>query len=173
MDTSEQSATLGTTAPTFSGNLFEQYRLIEKATTLISERRHSTNRLFLSVNSIILSASALLLQQGLESLNAFLLYLSLPLLVAGSVLCLIWVRLLFGYHDRISGRIGYLRQLEATFPDKLLPIYTSQDAKTRRSFSKIEAWIPVVFLFAYVITFSAAIAIGLGVSTLLPPIRFR
>ena len=155
----------------FEGEPFEQYQLVVEETSRISERRHNTNNFFLSVNSILLGATALLIQQSAGKGGALLLFLALLLITAGFVLCIFWLQLIRGYEKVLEFRFGYLRRLEVTYKERLLQTITTQQ-KWREdhhvpSFSGIEARIPVVFLVTYPIAAVGAVTLKYDLLALL------
>ncbi|GEM_PF-2975489 len=151
----------------FGGKLFEQYQLFVEETARISDRRHSTSNLFLSVNSILLGAVALLIQQSADKHDALLLFLSALLVAPGLILCIFWYQFLLKYAHRLGLRFSYLSQLERNYPDELLPIY-SNDKLRSQSFSHLEARIPLVFLATYLLAIAGALAFLFG---LLAPLQ--
>ena len=146
----------------YGGKLFEQYQLFVEETARISDRRHTTNNLFLSVNSVLLGAVALLLQQSTnkDTTSALVFFLALLLVAAGAILCISWRRLLLGYGVRLRERFLYLRQLEVQYPDLLLPAFSGRPRQA--SFSRMEAGIPRVFLVTYFLAVAGALAFALG-----------
>jgi hypothetical protein len=156
----------------FAGKLFEQYQLFVEETARISDRRHSTNNLFLSVNSVLLGAVALLLQQsaGKSDTATLVFFLALLLVLAGAILCVSWRRLLLSYGTRLRERFLYLHQLEQQYPSLLLPAFSGRPRQL--SFSRMEAGIPLVFLVTYFLAVAGAVAFALGafapLQTLLP-----
>jgi hypothetical protein len=172
VETTHQSVLAGAGAPPLAGKLFEQYQLFVEETARISDRRHTTNNLFLSVNSVLLGALALLLPQAVNksSTSVLVLFLALLLVGAGAVLCVSWRQLLLGYGERLRERFLYLRQLEQEHPDLLLPAFSGRPRQ--KSFSRMEAGIPLVFLITYFLAVAGTLAFVLGVlaplQTLLP-----
>jgi len=147
----------------FEGDPFEQYQLAVQETSRITERRHNTNNFFLSVNSILLGATALLIQQSAGKSGTLLVFLSPLLITAGFVLCIFWLQLIKGYEKLLGFRFVYLRTLEATYKQRLLPTITTTFESRKKhhvpSFSGIEARIPIVFLVIYPIAALGAIAL--------------
>jgi hypothetical protein len=142
----------------FAGNLFEQYQLFVEETARISDRRHSTSNLFLSVNSVLVGAIALLLQQSGGKGGLFLLFLAFLLVAAGTVLCILWMQLLLKYAKRLRKRFTFLSNLEKANPSLLLSVFSNKDLGSE-SFSHLEARIPVVFLGAYILAVVGTLAI--------------
>jgi hypothetical protein len=143
------------------GQVFEQYKLIVEETARVSERRHSTNNIFVSVNSILLGAIAILVQQSTNRDMGVLLFLAFLLGGAGFVLCVFWVMLLRGYSRRIDKRLAYLAELETKrYAAYLLPVFAVQDTKV--TFARAEAGIPIVFLVTYLAAAAGALALESG-----------
>jgi hypothetical protein len=155
--------------PWAEGHVFQQYRLIVEETARVSDRRHSTNNLFVSVNSVLLAAIAILVQQGTNKNIAALLFLAFLPLGAGFVLCVFWLILLRGYSRRINKRLAYLGELETKrYATYLLPVFSAQD--TQVSFARAEAGIPIIFLVAYLAAAVGAIALESGWLASLAPL---
>jgi hypothetical protein len=153
--------------PWSEGRVFEQYRLIVEETTRVTERRHSTNNIFVSVNSILVGALAILIQQSTNKDVVVMLYLACLLGGAGFVLSLFWLILLRGYSLRINKRLAYLGELETKqYATYLLPVFAVQDTKV--SFARAEAGIPIIFLVTYLAAAIGAIALGSGWLASLP-----
>src|SRR5262249_26732286 len=140
-------------------------------TARISDRRHSTNNLFLSVNSILLGVIALLFQQSVQASpntpnnTVVLLFLAGLLVTAGAVLSLFWRRFLVRYDRRLKARFDHLRALEQRYQTYLLPAVSMQ--QVTESFSRMEAWVPIVFLCTYAIAVGGAVAFALGLPSAL------
>jgi hypothetical protein len=141
----------------FAGSLFEQYQLFVEETARISDRRHSTSNLFLSVNSVLVGAVALLIQQSGGEGGRFLLFLAFLLVAAGTVLCILWMQLLLKYAKRLRKRFIFLSKLETTYPSLLLRVFSNEELFSE-SFSHLEARIPVVFLATYVIAVTGTLS---------------
>jgi hypothetical protein len=145
----------------FAGNLFEQYQLFVEETARISDRRHSTSNLFLSVNSVLVGAVALLIQQSGGKGGSFLLFLAFLLVAAGSVLCILWMQFLLKYAKRLRKRFTYLSNLERDNPSLLLRVFSNKELSSE-SFSHLEARIPIVFLATYIVAVVGTLAIIFG-----------
>ncbi len=162
METARKGELVGVAESPYGGKLFEQYQLFVEETARISDRRHTTNNLFLSVNSVLLGAVAILLQQSVEknTTSVLVFFLAVLLVVAGAILCVSWRRLLLGYGARLRERFLYLRKLETEYPNLLLPAFSGRPRQ--QSFSRMEAGIPRVFLVTYFVAVAGALAFALG-----------
>jgi hypothetical protein len=151
----------------FPSNLFEQYQLFVEETARISDRRHSTSNLFLSVNSVLVGAVALLIQQSGGKGSPLLTFLAFLLVGAGSVLCILWLQFLLRYANRLRVRFLYLSKLEQMNPSLLLSVFSNKELRTE-SFSHLEARIPVVFLVTYALAVAGTLTIMFGWLSYLP-----
>jgi len=145
----------------FAGKLFEQYQLFVEETARISDRRHSTSNLFLSVNSVLVGAVALLIQQSGGKGGPLLLFLAFLLVAAGTVLCILWMQFLLKYAKRLRKRFTYLGKLERAYPSLLLRVFSNEELSSE-SFSHLEARMPVVFLATYIIAVIGTLAFLFG-----------
>lgn len=140
---------------------FEEYKLFVEDTARFSERRQKVSSTYVAVNSIILSAIALLVKDvGFGACWQALLVA--PLLVAGIAICLSWRELILNYKDLVKLRIGKLRAMEELpemtgssrmyhAEDELYPPAEQGRPKPRKGlgFSDLERQLPWVFLGLY------------------------
>jgi hypothetical protein len=90
---------------------FDEYKLILEDTTKLGDRRYLTNNIYLSVNSVLLGALALLVQQG--QLTSFLiLVISLVVATAGFVVAGQWHKLIVSNRRLLKLRFRELRAFE-------------------------------------------------------------
>jgi hypothetical protein len=146
--------------------IFEQYQLIVEDTARISDRRQTINNIYLSGNSILLGAIAILAQQsGVKSLADILLIFLL--VGAGIVLCIDWSRLIGNYRQLLALRFELLKQIEVQ-PDFPGPIktyteeevlYPSDPGKRRFGFTRVEINLPIVFITLYALVVIGTIVI--------------
>jgi len=142
-------------------NNFEEYKLFVEDTVRFTERRQTVNNTYVAVNSIILSAIALLVKDVSAS-SSWRALIVIPVLVAGIVICLQWTRLILKYKRLVGFRIEELRAIEDLdvmtgswkmyhAEDKLYP----RDEQDRPipgeglNFSDRERWLPRVFMGLY------------------------
>lgn len=140
---------------------FEEYKLFVEDTARFTERRQTVNNTYVAVNSIILSAIALLVKDVSASSSWRALFV-IPVLIAGIVICLHWKRLILKYKRLVGFRMEALRAIEDLddmtgscrmyhAEDKLYP----RDEQGRLipgeglNFSDRERWLPRVFMGLY------------------------
>jgi hypothetical protein len=143
-----------------------QYNLLVKDTAKVSDRRQIINTLYLSANSILLGAVALLAQQGVLKSGALLLPVVLIAIVA-IALCRDWRKLLLNYKNLLDLRFSLLRQIEE-LPEFAYPIRTYHEESTKLyqkpegeqrvffGFSNIEINIPIIFIVLYVVSIAGS-----------------
>ena len=146
---------------------FREYELFSQRAQHMSERRQNASRTYLTVNTAILGILALLLRDaGLEGWE--LVVASIPLFLVGILACLIWLKIIVQFKELIGWRYQELRAMESDMPDSY-QVYTNEwdkffkprDGKDRFSFSRLEAWLPRLFIGLYVVY-----GIGLAVATI-------
>jgi ABC-type sugar transport system permease subunit len=143
---------------------FEEYRLFVEDTARFTERRQTVNNTYVAVNSIILSAIALIVKDVSAS-NFWRALIVIPVLVAGIVICLQWTRLILKYKGLVGFRMEELRAIEDLddmadsskmyhAEDRLYPRDKQGNiiAGQGLNFSDRERWLPRVFMGLYALS---------------------
>jgi hypothetical protein len=159
-----------------AGAVFDVYKLLVQDTAHISDRRQTMNNIYLSVNTLLLGALAVLVQQG--RLTSFL-FLTVEVFVsiAGFIIALQWRALIKTYKNLLRLRYETLEEIEKTIdiPD-IAKIYTlehkaSDTNKKLYGYSDIEGRLPGIFQWLYgvglVLLVFATFAARTGLFTLL------
>lgn len=144
----------------------KQYSLLVKDTAKLSDRRQTINTLYLSANSILLGAVALLAAQSALKAGPLLLPAVL-IALAGIPVCLDWRRLVRNARDLLKLRFELLHQIEE-LPGYSYPIKTYHEEdrlykkpaagqKEHFGFSYIEINIPLVFIVLYVVAIAGSL----------------
>jgi hypothetical protein len=149
-------------------NKFEEYKTFVEDTARFSERRQKVTNTYVTVNSIILSAIALLVKDiGLAA--QWQAVVVIPLLVTGITICLSWRQLILNYKELVNLRIDRLREMEELkemegslrmyhAEDNLYPRTTQGELKPGKglnfsnkglNFSDLEHQLPWVFIALY------------------------
>ncbi len=148
---------------------WDVYPVFVQDTAKITDRRQTTNTLYLSVNSLLIGAIAFLAQQSIQAphlqISASLLIVQIFLAIAGLFLCRQWLKTLELYRRLLAFRYDKLRRLENMpgFPGAIKMYQVEDDEGGDQKifgFSKIEAFIPSLFRVLY---FAAPILLFLGV----------
>jgi hypothetical protein len=144
-------------------NRFSEYKHLSQDSARISDRRETINNIYLSVNSVLLGAIALLVQQGgLKNLIYSL--VGIFIAIAGFVISRDWKKLVENYRKLLRLRFKALRELEARedFPG-VIKIYQREtdelyhDDKGAFGFSPVEINLPGLFSTLYVVAIFAII----------------
>jgi hypothetical protein len=120
----------------------------------ISDRRHSANSFFLTVNTALLGITGYLQAAGAE-----LLWL---VALAGIVLGYTWLRLIKSYRSLNTAKFKVIHDIEQQLPFALYDaewehLERGQDAKVHTPFSKVEATVPLVFMVLHGFAFVAIV----------------
>ena len=152
---------------------FDEYKLFVEDTARFSERRQKVNSTYVAVNSILLSAIALVAKDaGIEA--QWQPIIVLPLLVAGVAVCLQWRQLISSYRELVGFRIGQLKKMEVLeemasssrmYHEEERMLYPSDDPGKIHSseglnFSNIEQLLPWVFVAMYSVAFIGILIIA-------------
>ena len=125
------------------------YPLFVQDTARLSDRRQSMNALYLSVNSLLLGAIALLAQQG-GLTNILFLAAEFIIAVAGIIIAAQWRRLIDKYRDLLKLRYALLIEMENQKPfPSATKVYTSEAMEKLYGFSEIERRLPMIFQWVY------------------------
>lgn len=141
--------------------VLEQYKLYVEMSDRISQRRGLANTFFLSLNTGILTAAAVLWERpvGWEPV-----WLVLPGMgLVGQ--CFAWFYLLRSYRLLNSAKYGVIGALEERLPAS--PYFRAEwhalgEGKDRRRYwplTHIEKWIPILFAFIYLTGLIAALTV--------------
>lgn len=136
----------------YQNHLFEQYKMYVDMTDRISGRRQTANNFFLSINTALIAIVTFLkTKAGTDPI-----LLSFVTGIAGFLLCFTWYRLIKSYKDLNSARFKIIQKMEESLP--LSPykaewtlVEEGRNPKFYRPFTKIESWIPWMFLFLYAV----------------------
>ena len=149
---------------------FEEYKMFIEDTARFTERRQNASNLYVTINSLILTAIVFVVKDlGADSLSRLLLLL--PVITAGIFVSLWWRQLIIKYKELVGFRINMLRKMEEKedlketekmyhAEDELYP----RDAQgnmikgAKLNFSDLEARLPTLFIILYI--FSGLVVIG-------------
>lgn len=135
----------------FHAHLLDQYKLFVEMMDRNTDRRSTTNRYFLSVNTVLLAALAGLSKTGLVNLQLGWIFF---VAVAGIVLCYCWYSLVRSYKGLNTGKFSIIHELEQQLP---YPLYAEEwnrlgrgvDKSKYQPFTSTEQVVPWVFACLY------------------------
>jgi len=137
----------------YQAAIMEQYKLYVEMADRISSRRGLANTFFLTLNSAVLTLSAVLWKDRPEGLSA---WLFLPVLVLALGLCLAWFWLVRSYRQLNSGKFAVIGALERRLPAS--PWWNGEwaalrgeqrDKSTYWALTHLEIWVPLLFGLTY------------------------
>lgn len=133
---------------------WDEYKTFIEDTQRLSDRRQAANNIYLSVNSLLLGAVALLVQLGGLDQWVFLPIVML-IAIAGWFICRDWKSLLLNYRKLLDVRFRELKKREERF-DGSFQMYHVEGRDldyddTEKGFWRIEINLPAVFRFVYVV----------------------
>lgn len=139
-------------------HLLEQYKTYIASAEKISDRRQKTNEFFLGLNTAfvtLLGFVATIMSRGEK-----ILILTISS-IAGIVICYLWYRIIRSYDGLNGGKFRVIHMIETRLP---LALYDTEweilgrggNKKTYWPFTKIERWVPWIFIVLYIILFVSA-----------------
>lgn len=139
----------------YSSEKLELYKLYIGSANDISSKRLISNTFFLTINTGIMAfASYLDLFKKTETETSQYGVIA----VSGIVLCYIWYRLIKSYKDLNSAKFKVIHLIEEDLPYKLFDaeweaVGRGEDEKKYLPFTKIEMYVPWVFLALHIFVF--------------------
>ncbi|MFV1654375.1 MULTISPECIES: hypothetical protein [unclassified Phaeobacter] len=134
----------------YQDHILEIYKMYVDSADSISARRQSANSFYLSVNTAIIGAAGYINEGG----SSYGWAVSL----AGVMLCIAWQRAVRAYKDLNSGKFKVIHEIEKKLP---ISVYAAEwdaigrgkDKKLYLPFTRIEVWIPRIFITLHLIMF--------------------
>ncbi|MBT3187762.1 MAG: hypothetical protein HN736_09180 [Anaerolineae bacterium] len=148
---------------------FDEYKLFIDDTARFTDRRQNASNLYVTVNSLLLTAIAFIVKDALfKETWAFL--LTIPIIVSGIFVSIWWKQLLHRYRELGRLRFRALREMEKSpkldgiekmyhHEDKLYPRNpdgTVQQGKGL-NFSDLESKLPTMFIVLYSIALTGVL----------------
>src|SRR5512132_4350763 len=138
-----------------SNDKFAEYKLFVESTQHLSERRQAATHTYLTVNTAIFAILALLVKEaGLK--GWYLVGVSLPLFLVGALACLTWYKIITQYKALIGWRYDQLMAMERgmsgsyqIYVKEWAEFFRPKQEKEKFGFSRLEAWLPRLFLALY------------------------
>ncbi|MBN8655465.1 MAG: hypothetical protein J0M11_06990 [Anaerolineae bacterium] len=148
-------------------NRFDEYKYFGDRALYQSQRRQNASQLFLTVNTAIFGAIALLTRDS--GLHGWVLVISIaPLFAVGVSACIIWISIISRFKKIIGWYYQQLREMENDikgsykFFTKEWSAFSKLDKrKVQTTFSDLETFMPMIFIGLYLIY-----GIGLCVSVI-------
>jgi hypothetical protein len=125
----------------------EVYKMLVDMADKVSQRRQTANNFYLSVNTLLIGASAWVSNAGSSSTGTAL------LAVAGLIVAMVWRQNIGTYKDLNAGKFHVITEIEASLP--VAPYGAEWDvlqrsdknSKRYRPFHSVEILVPILFFF--------------------------
>lgn len=139
----------------YKDHILEQYKTYLNMTDKISERRHTMNNFFLTLNTGIISAIGIagFFEKDKMSINKdYVFFLTISLLI----FCYVWYRLIRSYKDLNSAKFKVIHEIEKKLPIKPFDseweaLARGKDSSVYLPFSKIEKYVPITFAVLHIL----------------------
>ena len=140
---------------------FDEYKAFIEDTARFTERRQNTSNLYVTINSLVLTAIVFVVKD-LEADSLSILFMLLPVITAGIFVLLWWRQLIIKYKELVRFRINRLRDMEdSPNLEGIERMYHKEDELYPRdeqgnmvkgiklNFSDLEARLPTLFIVLY------------------------
>jgi len=134
-------------------HLFEQYKLYVEMTDRICARRSKSNNYFLSINTLLLTATSILSRLG-SGFSAFYPWWIVFTSPAGILFCVAWLNIIRSYLQLSTGKFQVILEIEKRLPIAMFETewtyLKSSDSKSRYvELTRSEKWVPMIFAAMY------------------------
>ena len=150
-------------------SLLDQYRLMVESSERVVARRQTANTFFLSINSALLIAAALLFREG-DVLSVVGGSIGAALNVTGLLICFVWWRMVTSFRQLNTAKFRIIHLLEqhlpaAIFKAEWAALGEGEDPSLYRPFTHLETWIPggLMLLYGSVAVASTIVAVVSGI----------
>ena len=106
--------------------LFESYKLIAEDLSRVRQQRNEIMRSYITINSVVLVASAALLRETQFVVTWWQALIIGPLLVAGMTASLQWMLAIQQYTPLVAVRVGRLERLEEAMTYRIPPLFKAE-----------------------------------------------
>ena len=129
----------------YKDHLLEQWKTAVEMSNSLSDRRTNSNNIFTTINTILIAILTFKIDQK-----------NVLFAVVGIIICISWIFSLVNYKKLSSAKFNIINKLEKKLPVNLFDyewelVGRGQDKKKYKKMSKIEMFIPYVFIFIYLI----------------------
>ena len=150
---------------------FEEYKFISDSTMRLSDRRQANAQIYLGISTAILGVLVSLFSSP-EEKGIKLLAASIALFVVGLTVCIVWYAMIESYRRLVNWRFSLLKQMELEPElEKGMQLYRKEDEffygkrhkQTHVSFSKLEKFLPILFIILDTVFFTGAVLFSLNI----------
>lgn len=123
-------------------SILTQWKICVEMANSISQRRDTMNNIFVTLNLSIVTAASF--AWNLKSI---------PLLVAGIAICILWISFIRNYKFLNDAKFSVINELEENLPYKpfLKEWNELKESKKYKEGTTLELWLPSIFIALYII----------------------
>lgn len=130
----------------YKADFMTQYRDFVASANQISSRRHQGNQFFSSINTVLLMGSGFI--PGKEMAVHW------QVAVAGTLLCVIWRRMIVAYSSLNSAKFKVILEMEEYLPVAVYKTEWRHFKKANgKTLSSVESLVPRLFIAAYILVY--------------------
>jgi hypothetical protein len=130
--------------------ILEQYKLYVGTAEKVSDKRESSNKFYLTINSVIVTFLGYLLTTPTKTW--YFIIAILGLLISFS-----WIVTIKSYAQLNKGKYHVIHKIEEKLPLKLFKeewdFLTGEKKKNYRRLTKVESFVPFIFMVFYILIF--------------------
>ena len=143
-------------AENYIGHYIEQYRIYLHLFDRTSDRRHKSNEFFLGVNTAIMGIMGYIEAKNIE--HTPVIFFLAP--IVGVAICFCWYRLIMSVSQLNRAKFKVIHNLEKNLPLNLFEtewhlLGNGKDSSKYYPISHTERFIPLIFIFLYIVIFLA------------------
>ena len=129
----------------YKDHLLEQWKTAVEMSNSLSDRRTNSNNIFTTINTILIVTVTFKIEQKNVLFG-----------IVGIIICISWIFSLENYKKLSSAKFNIINELEKKLPVNLFDyewelVGRGEDKKKYKKMSKIEMFIPYVFIVIYLI----------------------
>ena len=149
----------------------ESYKLIAEDLSRVREQRSRAIGSYITINSVIIAACALLIRETGFEIGGWLALLIVLLLAAGATVSLQWIATIREYEILVRVRVGALEQIEGreemeAIPKVFTDTATELNQSTRNQVAKFfydrPGLLPALFLVLYAFAGGSVVLLAIG-----------
>ncbi|MDP8228084.1 MAG: hypothetical protein P9M15_01375 [Candidatus Electryoneaceae bacterium] len=142
----------------YQADFLEQYKLYVEMADRISHRRSLANSFFIASNTLLIGIITVFKPSG--NVHPILL---LALGFFGIFLCFVWLVTINSYRQLNSGKFKIIHKMEESLPFAMYKeewdrLGSGKDAKKYRQLTRMERYVPLLFLLPYAIMIAYSLA---------------
>ena len=145
----------------FQSDLLEQYKLYVQSAENVSARRLASTRYLITLNTALIALYGFLLANFKEY------YWTLPIPVIGILVSMLWYRIIKSHADLNEVKFKVIHEMEGHLPAAMYAyeweLAGEGKCKAYRAVTKIERWIPFMFVGIHAVLLVVIVLASLGV----------